>query len=274
MKSSAISIHHADVPKLGSTATAGRQRTGELWSRLADVCALIGLPLPSHEEDAELFQHLRFHAGQHVHRAGSPFDTLYAVQSGWLKTVLTNDSGDEQVLSFPTRGDVLGVDGIHGGTHLAEVVALSECDLIAINFKRLVALGQQHAGLEMAVYQLVSAELVREQNLVETLRLSAEAKVARFLIALAERSYGNEWPANTFMLKMSRDEIGSYLDLSLETVSRTMSAMNAAGYIAVHRRAIAVLDMGALKQLRSLPPFHARSKTDRLGFVAEMRRAG
>jgi CRP/FNR family transcriptional regulator, anaerobic regulatory protein len=273
MESPAFSIHPAHLSRSGSTAAAGRQQTGELWSSLADVCALIGLPQPLEIDDVELFQHLRFHAGQRVYRAGSHFDTLYAVHSGWLKTVLTDDSGEEQVLSFPMRGDVIGVDGIHAGTHVAEVVALSECDLVAINFKRLAALGQRYRGLEYAVYQIVSAELVREQNLIETLRLSAEAKVARFLIALVERSQDNEMPANTFILKMSREEIGSYLDLSLETVSRTMSAMNAAGYIHVQRRAIVVLDLEALKRMRSLPPFHARAKADCLGFVSEMRKA-
>ncbi|SHH20417.1 Cyclic nucleotide-binding domain-containing protein [Massilia sp. CF038] len=125
MSSTFFSAQHAQLSHFGSTAAAGVQRAGELWSTLYEVCTLIGLPQPLDDAEVGLFQHLHFHAGQRVLRAGSPFDTLYAVHSGWLKTVLTDDSGDEQVLSFPRRGDVIGADGIHGGLHLAEVVALS-----------------------------------------------------------------------------------------------------------------------------------------------------
>ena len=273
MSSTFFSAQHAQLSHFGSAAAAGLQRAGELWSTLSEVCTLIGLPQPLDDAEVGLFQHLRFHAGQRVIRAGSPFDTLYAVHSGWLKTVLTDDSGDEQVLSFPRRGDVIGADGIHGGLHLAEVVALSDCELIAINFKRLAALGQRCACMEYAVYQIVSAELVREQTLVETLRLSAEAKVARFLLDMVERADNDASPGHTVVLTMTRDEIGSYLDLSLETVSRTLSAMNAAGYIKLHRRTVAVADLQALRQMRSLPPFHARSKGERRGFVSQMRKA-
>jgi CRP/FNR family transcriptional regulator len=208
-----------------------------------------------------LFQHIQFKTGQRIYTIGQPFDSLYIVHSGFLKTVLIDEFGNEQVLSFPMRGDMLGVDGIHARRYASEAVALSNCDVILVPFRKLTALGRMHPELEPAMYGVMSRELVREQLMVSMLgALSAEARVARFLISLAERFADMGYSSKFFNLRMTRHEIGSYLGLTLETVSRTLSAFNEIGLINVDQRSIGINDPDALKTLRRLPPSSMRAK--------------
>lgn len=245
-----------------SPLDAGWQRQGRLWSNLKEVCELLRIPSTYPVTDDELlFQHVQFKAGQRIHTIGQPFDTLYIVYSGFLKTVLIDEYGNEQVLSFPMRGDLLGVDGIHTRRHASEAVALSNCDLILLPFKKLTALGRTHSELEPAMYGVMSRELVREQAMVSMLgALSAEARVARFLVSLSERFADMGYSSKLFNLRMTRHEIGSYLGLTLETVSRTLSAFNEIGLINVDQRSIGINDADALRSLRRLPPSSARAK--------------
>ncbi len=250
---------------------AGRQRQGMLWSNLKEVCDLLRIPSAASMANEELlFQHVQLKAGQRVYTIGQAFDTLYICNSGFMKTVLIDEYGNEQVLSFPMRGDLLGVDGIHSKFYRSEAVALSDCDLILIPFKKLTALGRSHVDLEHAVYGVMSRELVREQTMVCMLgTLSAEAKVARFLMSLSERFEQMGYSSKIFNLRMTRHEIGSYLGLTLETVSRTLSAFNEIGLISVDQRMIKIIDGATLATLRRLPPSRARAKkiaSDKLKF--------
>ncbi|UGQ49260.1 Crp/Fnr family transcriptional regulator [Massilia endophytica] len=240
---------------------AGRQRQGRLWSNLKEVCDLLRIPACNIHTDELLFQHVQFKTGQRIHTIGQAFDTLYIVNSGFLKTVLIDEFGNEQVLSFPMKGDMLGVDGIHTRHYASEAVALSDCDLILLPFKKLTALGRVHLELENMMYGVMSRELVREQAMIGMLgALSAEARVARFLISLAERFAQMGYSSKLFNLRMTRHEIGSYLGLTLETVSRTLSAFNEIGLITVDQRTIGIKDPEALKTLRRLPPSRSRAK--------------
>lgn len=243
---------------------AGRQRQGKLWSNLKEVCDLLHIYFPASSSIANeelLFQHVQFKTGQRVHIIGQPFDTLYIVNSGFLKTVLIDEFGNEQVLSFPMKGDMLGVDGIHSKQYSSEAVALSDCDLILLPFKKLTTLGRTHIELEHAMYGVMSRELVREQAMVGMLgALSAEARVARFLVNLADRYAQMGYSSKLFNLRMTRHEIGSYLGLTLETVSRTLSAFNEIGLISVDQRTIGIKELDALKTLRRLPPSRSRTK--------------
>ncbi|AVR99334.1 Crp/Fnr family transcriptional regulator [Pseudoduganella armeniaca] len=242
---------------------AGRQRQGRLWSNLKEVCDLLHIPSACTIQSEELlFQHVQFKTGQRIHTIGQPFDTLYIVNSGFLKTVLIDEFGNEQVLSFPMKGDMLGVDGIHSRQYASEAVALSDCDLILLPFKKLTALGRVHLELENMMYGVMSRELVREQAMIGMLgALSAEARVARFLVSLADRFAQMGYSSKLFNLRMTRHEIGSYLGLTLETVSRTLSAFNEIGLITVDQRTIGIKDPDALKTLRRLPPSRSRSKS-------------
>jgi CRP/FNR family transcriptional regulator len=245
-----------------TTSDTSWQRQGKLWSNLKELCELLRIPATSSVNDEEfLFQHVQFKTGQRIHTIGQPFDTLFIVHSGFLKTVLIDEFGNEQVLSFPMKGDLFGVDGIHTKRYASEAVALSNCDLILLPFKKFIALGRTHSELEHAMYSVMSRELVREQGMVSMLgALSAEARVARFLVSLSERFAEMGYSSKLFNLRMTRHEIGSYLGLTLETVSRTLSAFNEFGLITVDQRSIGIKDIDSLRTLRRLPPSSARSK--------------
>ena len=238
------------------------QRQAKLWSNLKEVCDLLRIPAKLPADDVQ-FQHMQFKAGQRIHTIGQPFDMLYVVNSGFLKTVMIDEIGNEQVLGFPMRGDMFGIDGIHRRQYATETVALSNCDVILIPFKTFAGLGRVYPELEVSIYGVMSRELVREQTMVGTLgSLSAEARVARFLVFLSERFTEMGYSGTQFNLRMTRQEIGNYLGLTLETISRTFSAFNAVGFISVDQRAIVIHDLQSLRTLRRLPPSRARAKTD------------
>ena len=253
-----------------SPAGAAWQRQAKLWSSLKEVCELLRIPVRLTNDEVQ-FQHMQFKAGQRIHTIGQPFDMLYIVNSGFLKTVMIDELGNEQVLGFPMKGDMFGIDGIHRKYYSTETVALTNCDIVLIPFKIFAGLGRTNTELESAIYGVMSRELVREQAMVGTLgSLSAEARVARFLVFLSERFTEMGYSGSQFNLRMTRQEIGNYLGLTLETVSRTFSAFNAIGLISVDQRAIVVHDLQSLRTLRRLPPSRARAKAD----AAKKRAAG
>lgn len=239
---------------------AGRQSEGHLWSSLKDVLDLLKMQGCSTalQEDM-LFQHMRFKTGQRIFLSGEQFEKLYVVRTGFLKTVMIDSSGDEQVLCFPMKGDLLGIDGIHNRTHLSEAVALSDGELVALPYKTLTAVIARHPGLAELVYGAMSMELVREQAMIGMLgSLSAEARVAKFLVAMADRFEKIGYSRRAYNLRMTRHEIGSYLGITLETVSRTLSALDNIGYITVDQRTISIKDEESLQCLRRLSPNQTR----------------
>ena len=262
-------LQHSDLSsgtnqlnEIGTGSESGWLRQGKLWSNLTEICELLRIPpVSNYDEEEFLFQHVQFKTGQRIHTIGQAFDTLFIVHSGFLKTVLIDEFGNEQVLSFPMKGDMFGVDGIQSKRYMSEAVALSNCDLILIPFKKFTQIGRSHIEFEHSVYTVMSRELVREQAMVSMLgALSAEARVARFLVSLSERFAEMGYSSKLFNLRMTRHEIGSYLGLTLETVSRTLSAFNEIGLISVDQRSIGIKDIDALRTLRRLPPSSVRAK--------------
>lgn len=228
-------------------------RHAKLWSSLTEVARLLGIPAFVKDGDCQ-FQHVQYKAGQRIYTIGQPFDTLYVVYSGFLKSVLIDDAGHEQVVAFPMKGDLLGVDAIHGGVHQTEAVALSPCEVILIPFKTLTTLGRSQPDLEVAFYGVMGRELAREQSLISALgSLGAEARVARFLAFMSSRFEEMGYSGKQFNLRMTREEIGNYLGLTLETISRTLSAFATAGLISVELRNVILHDVAALRSLRRLP---------------------
>jgi CRP/FNR family transcriptional regulator len=234
---------------------AGRQRQGSLWSNLQEVCNLLQITPPVAAGDDFLFQHIQFKKGQRIHAIGKAFDTLHVLSSGFIKTRLFNDFGDEQVLSFPMRGDILGIDGISSRRYLSEAIALTDCDLILVPYNALTVLGRDHIEMENIMCRAMSRELARKQEILCMMRgLRAEARVARFLLSLTDRFATNGYPDKQLHLKMTRLEIGNYLGITVETVSRTLSLFNDVGLITLDRRAVRINDAEALKSLRRLAP--------------------
>jgi CRP/FNR family transcriptional regulator, anaerobic regulatory protein len=250
----AVPLHSATQTKQVTPSRSGRPERSALWSTLSDVCQLLQLDIRVQDETLDaLFQHRRLRPGEHAYGVGQAFEALYVVNAGFLKTVMFDSEGNERVVSFPMKGDLLGSDGICADRHASEAVALSDCDLIVIPFKQLLSLGHACQELEHIIYRVVSRQIVQDNvNLATLGSLRSDARVARFLAMEADRHAALKFSAQSFRLRMTRREIGSYLGLTLETVSRSMSALDAAEIIRVDQRDIQILKPHSLRSLQDL----------------------
>jgi CRP/FNR family transcriptional regulator len=217
---------------------------------------------------------MQFKAGQRIHTIGQPFEMLFAVNSGFLKSVMIDEGGHEQVLAFPMKGDLFGIDGIHSKHYNTETVALTTCEIVLIPFKVLFSVGRSHPEVEAAFFGVMSRELIREQGMISAIgALSAEARVARFLTSMSDRFSAMGYSGTQFNLRMTRQDIGSYLGVTLETVSRTLSSFHAARLIDVDQRTIRIHDIKALRMLRRLSPIREKPSSDNVSpTVSEINR--
>jgi len=208
----------------------------------------------------------RVHEGESLVRAGDKFHSLYVVRSGCFKTVYTDLSGSEQVLGFPMCGDLMGADGIDSGHYSSTAVSLDTSEVVIVPFSSLTRLADECPKLEALLYRVLSRELVRAQNVAWTLgTLGAEGRVAAFLLSLSARLGALGYSHCSFNLRMTRQEIGSYLGLKLETVSRALSALNSSGVIQVHQRSIDIVDAEGLHYVIDPAAEVATNAAPRLG---------
>ena len=230
---------------------------------LTDLCNFFGISMPSGRKNSEFyFQHLQFKSGQKVFTIGQEFSSIYIVHSGFLKTSSINNSGNEQILCFPMKGDIMGVDGIHNKNYKSEVTALSDCNLISLPLKTLILVAHEHNELEELMYRMISSELIREQEMIGIMgSQNAESRVAFFLVQLSDRFHLMGYSAKSFILRMSREEIGSYLGLSMETVSRSFSQFDRIGAINVRARHVDINSKEVLEQLYKFPESKIGSTT-------------
>lgn len=237
---------------------------GTVWSTLEDVCHLLQLKTSIKDETlAALFKHRHLKPGEQAYSVGQEFDALYVVNAGFLKTALFDHEGNERVVSFPMKGDLLGTDGIWTDRHSSDVVALSDCDLIIIPFKQLLTLGHACQELEHIVYRVVSRQIVQENiNLATLGSLRSDARVACFLVMEAQRHAALGFSRYSFRLRMARREIGSYLGLTLETVSRSLSALHTAGLIYIDQRDIVILQDDKLRSFQQWTRLYPRNCID------------
>lgn len=240
----------------------GRQAQGQLWSNLAVICDLLKLPRLQLRKEEMLFQHIQYKTGQCVHAAGQRFDSFQIINCGFIKTAQINELGNEQILRFPMKGDILGLDAIENRHYTSEAIALSDCDVILMPFKKLCALGHTHLEFENFLFEVISHQLSREREIISMLGgLGAEARVARFLLTLSSRFAAMGYSDRLFNLRMRRQDIGSYLGITLETVSRTLTSFRKLGLITVNRSTIGIKNPGELANLRRLPPSRPRPRS-------------
>jgi len=223
----------------------------KLWSELAEIGDFLHIPASNNlYDESEHFQHINYKPGEHIYFIGQPFEALYLVNSGFLKSVLYDDFGNEQVLSFPMQGDVLAIDSLHTHCHNSEAITLAECNIIKLPYNKLIKLSHHSEQVEQAIFAFFSKELVDQQGRLSILAKSkAQARVVQFLLFMSERFLSSGYSGNEFNFRMSRCEIGSYLGINLETVSRVLSSLTASGIISVHQKQVRINDMDALHNL-------------------------
>lgn len=236
----------------GGNAGASNGKPG---SSFAELCQLLRISeYIADQSDDYRFSHLHVRTGQRVHLIGQSCDRMFVVKSGFLKTTLLDASGKEQVASFPIKGDLIGVDGLASMRYTLEAVAISDCELVVLPLTALTALGRRHDDLEAAVCGVMSRGLVRDQMLIGVRAgLNTHARMARFLLHLAERNAASGFSGSSFNLRMQRADIANYLGMAMETVSRTLTALEARGLISVDRRTICIKAPAILRTLKRLP---------------------
>lgn len=184
-----------------------------------------------------------FSQGQHLH-------ALYEVQAGHFKTCVADHHGRSQVTGFPMSGDLLGLGGIGGECHDVCAVALEDALVCVIPFEGLCALIREFAPLQHEFHKLMSREIVRDQALMLLLgTMAAEGRIAWFLLDMTQRLRLRGYSGANLMLRMTRGEIGSYLGLQLETVSRGLSKLQHDGVLKIDSRMVHVRDAAALARL-------------------------
>ena len=233
---------------LGALSRAGVDR---LSMTLVELATLLGGSADSGRDLPDIrFPVRQLKTGETLHRAGDRFDAIYVVRSGFLKTVTVDLTGEEQVLAFPMGGDVIGLDGLDTERYASDAVALDSSQVAVVSFARIARLGHDYPFLERLLYAAFSHELVRKRNMIWLLgTLHAEARLATFLLDLSARFARLGYSRSSFALRMSREEIGSYLGIKLETVSRAFSTFAATGLMAVDRKEVTLRDIAGLQRV-------------------------
>lgn len=222
--------------------------------RLGKIC----LPVSLQENDIvkldEIVKRGRIlQKGEHIYRTNDPFTSVFAIRSGYVKTYRITDDGEEQVTGFYFPGEVLGMDGINKNKYACSARALESTAVCEIPFNRFQELTTQLPSLQMHFFQLMSQEITSDQQLITLLsKKTAEQRIATLLLTISARNALRSMSATSFRLAMSRTDIGNYLGLTVETVSRTLSRFSKSGLIDIQQKEVTILDIEALRLAANL----------------------
>lgn len=196
----------------------------------------------------------RLRRGAYLYRAGMPSTALFVVRFGSLKCSLQSDTGDEIVLDFPMRGDFLGADALADQPCATDVVALEDSEVLVLPIADFESACQRFPSLRNDLYAHFAAAMRKErEHLMRLCGMRAAQRLARFLVELSDRYAAQGYSPRAFNLRMGRGEIGSYLGLTLESVSRLLSQLQADGLLRVHLRELELLDLEALQAIATGP---------------------
>lgn len=216
---------------------------------LRELCLPAGLdPREMKKLDGLISHRRKLRRGEHLYRAGTPLALLYAIRSGFLKTCVLHDDGREQVAGFHMMGELLGLDAISNGSHMCDAIALEDSEVCEIPFGYLEQLSRELPSLQRELHRIMSREIVRDYGVMLLLgSMKAEERLAAFLLNLSQRFAARGYSATEFNLRMTREEIGSYLGLKLETISRAFSRFQQDGLIDVRHKRIRIRDPERLR---------------------------
>ena len=239
----------AAAPESGKIAQCATQCSNcNLRALCVPCCGLSRLEMEV--ADRLAFSRLRLRRGETLYRSGDRFTSLYAVRNGFFKSTALLENGRDQVTGFSMTGEILGMDGIGPAEHNCDVTALEDSEVCAIPYAGLQQLARELPGLQRHFHRTLSREIVRETGVMLLLgRMTADERLAVFLLNLAQRFAARGCSPSEFRLRMTREEIGSYLGLTLETISRTLSKFQQEGLLVVQQKSIRILDSGGLQQV-------------------------
>ena len=218
---------------------------------LRELCMPLGL---THEEldriDDLVANRRKVKRGTPLFRNGDKFTSLFAIRTGFFKTSIASEDGREQVTGFQMAGEIVGLDGIVNDQHTCDAVALEDAEVCVMPFDRIEDLSNEIHALQRHVHKILSREIVREHGVMLLLgSMRAEERLAAFLLNLVQRLHARGFSQSELVLRMTREEIGSYLGLKLETVSRTFSKFVDDGIVEVKQRHVRILNTDALRDI-------------------------
>ncbi len=191
-----------------------------------------------------------YSTGDYLYRTGDCFLSLHAIRSGSVKTRVLHEDGREQLTSFLMAGEIIGLDAISTDFHTCEAVAMEPCEVCELPFAQMEELSREIPSLQRHLHKIMSREIVRDRGIMLLLgSMRAEERLATFLLNLSQQNAALGMISTQLRLKMSRLEIGSYLGLKLETISRAFSRFQEEGLLQVKARYIEILDLPRLRIL-------------------------
>jgi len=223
---------------------------------LRELCMPVGLEISDMKKlDEVVATRKQVKQGQLLFGNGDPFTSLYAIRTGFFKTCVSNEDGREQVTGFQMAGEIIGLDGIVTDHHSCNAVALEDAEVCIMPFANVEELSREFPVLQRHVHKIMSREIVRENGMMMMLgNMRAEERLAAFLLNLVQRLHARGFSQSEMILRMTREEIGSYLGLKLETISRTFSKLSEDGIIEVKQRYVKILAPEELRKIYNPQP--------------------
>lgn len=218
---------------------------------LRDLCLPLGLGESDMRElDGAVRSRRKLKKGEMLYRVGDPFRALFAIRSGSTKTCQIAADGSVQITGFHLPGELLGVDAISSDKHPCDVMALENSEFCELPFDKLEILAHNIPGLQHQLFRLMSREIMEEEaQLLMLGRMKAEERLAAFLVSISKRYQRLGYSPVDLRLPMSRQDLGDYLGLALETVSRLFSRFQEEALIEVQGRSVKLLSLDRLRQV-------------------------
>ena len=218
---------------------------------MRELCLPAGLsPEDMERIESIVYARRRVKRGETLFGAGDAFGSVYAIRSGFFKTSVIDGEGREQVTGFRMSGELLGLDGLGAGRYNGTAIALEDSEACVLPFALVEELSHDIRPLQRQLHAVLSREIVRDHGVMMLLgSMRAEERLATFLLNLSKRFVRRGYSSSDFHLRMTREEIGSYLGLKLETVSRLFSAFQKDALIEVQQKHVRILDIAGLERL-------------------------
>lgn len=218
---------------------------------LRELCLPIGLSTEDMQQLDQLVSTRRkLKRGDHLYHVNQPFHALYALRVGFFKIFNTSADGREQVTGFYMPGELMGMDAISADIHSCNAMALEDSEICEIPFADLERLSRDLPTLQHQFHKIMSREIMREHGLMMLLgNMRAEERLATFLLNLSQRFKARGFSEHRFYLRMTRSDIGLYLGLKLETVSRMFSKFRDEGILRINNKYLEINDIETLRRL-------------------------
>ncbi len=238
-------------PLPNPSTIAGSLRTSCSTCSMHQLCLPMGLGENDMDKlDQIIGRRRKVPRDGYLYRMDDPFINLYAVRIGHFKTYQINASGEQQITGFQMKGELLGMDAISTDRHHCDALALEDSEVCEIPFPRLEEPFGAMPILLRHFHRMMSQEITREQSAMLLLgNMRAEQRFAAFLVNLASRYTARGYSSTSFQLRMSREDIGNYLGLTIESISRLLSKFKKQGLLKVSNREIELLDPVTLKAM-------------------------